>query len=509
MVNGHRFGSLTPMKLFAKKADSPDDAAPAVTSLDAAANVEQVGDGTYSARVLQLPPPALTSEQVKSVRFDVSEPQGYYFPQVEQFLGLVQDALAAHESARFQMEQRAHSQQVDLDHAAYDNQRLRTEIELFRVQGSPMVNPDGSYVTESQAAESSTQVAAIREQLAASEEQRLAHEAKLQAATDHAHQQDQEIQGLRARDETMRRAVEEATGDRARVAADLTALHEQHAATTAELEERNTAHTELAAAHDAVQTQLATANESLEAVTAERDLLAGQVAGFLDQSPTSSASAHAEPDPALTAQIASLSAEAAELKERLATLNAHNDELATANQEWESAYARLQANHQQATAIEPEQPTAAIAEATPGKPAPAPTLSEPEEMAAAPDAAEAPVEASGASGSVSEPEPDEVVKGAVEEPVYSPSASEEEKPQVVSVIPIESELPPGTELPGTREAVVDYPPAAPGLPLSNGEVPVRVYAPELDPRIQAQAHQLEAEQEDRAASSTDEPDNAA
>jgi hypothetical protein len=95
---------------------------------------------------------ALTADAVRSVRFHISEPQGYFFPQVEEFVSQVAGALAEHERRAFADAQAKHDLQVELDRQAHDAQRLRTEIELFRVQGNPLVNEDGSYRTETQVA---------------------------------------------------------------------------------------------------------------------------------------------------------------------------------------------------------------------------------------------------------------------------------------------------------------------------------------------------------------------
>jgi len=94
--------------------------------------------------------PPLTAAHVDSVRFNVSEPQGYFFPQVEEFVAQAKAALRYWEDRDFQHEQAKHAMQVELDNQVYDVQTLRAQIEVFRVQGSPLVNADGSYVTESQ-----------------------------------------------------------------------------------------------------------------------------------------------------------------------------------------------------------------------------------------------------------------------------------------------------------------------------------------------------------------------
>lgn len=112
------------------------------------------GPSTASAAVPPGPGegPPLTADLARTVRFNVAQPHGYYFPQVEEFVGQVTAALAWWEEQGRRTAQAMHDLQIELDMQVGDVQRLRTEIELFKVQGSALVNADGSYVTESQAA---------------------------------------------------------------------------------------------------------------------------------------------------------------------------------------------------------------------------------------------------------------------------------------------------------------------------------------------------------------------
>lgn len=158
------------------------------------------GVGYRDAATPPRQPPPLTSDLTKSIRFTISEPQGYYFEQVESFVQQVVEALAFYEQADFAWQQTVYEMQVESDAQAYDLQRLRSEIELFKVQGSPLVNADGSYVTESQR----TQTEALLSQLAHAEAQveqlqadaaaREAEVARLQAV---ASGQDADIVSLR------------------------------------------------------------------------------------------------------------------------------------------------------------------------------------------------------------------------------------------------------------------------------------------------------------------------
>jgi hypothetical protein len=92
----------------------------------------------------------LTAAMVESVRFTISEPEGYFFPQVEEFVTQVRATLRNYEERHYQDEARAVELENELELQIHDVRLLRSQIEVFTVQGSPLVNPDGSYVTESQ-----------------------------------------------------------------------------------------------------------------------------------------------------------------------------------------------------------------------------------------------------------------------------------------------------------------------------------------------------------------------
>lgn len=146
-------------------------------------------------------PPPLTSELTRSIRFTISEPQGYFFEQVETFVAQVVEVLDYYEQIDYRWRQTVYEMQVESDQQAFDNQRLRSEIELFKVQGSPLVNNDGSYVTESQqgAFESvSADLVALRDQLSASEHARITGTEETNRLQDLVAMQEQEIAALRA-----------------------------------------------------------------------------------------------------------------------------------------------------------------------------------------------------------------------------------------------------------------------------------------------------------------------
>jgi hypothetical protein len=85
----------------------------------------------------------------------------------------------------------------------------------------------------------------------------------------------------------------------------------------------------------------------------------------------------------------------------------------------------------------------------------------------------------------------------IDEDTFDPYAQydetdEDDTARSVAVVPVDSELPDGVELPGTGEAAITYPHAAPGVPLDTRGVPVEVWAPELDPRVRAAIDEAEA-----------------
>lgn len=117
---------------------------------DPSATQDPSGDELTSA------PPAVTglmsADAARSVRFQISSPQGYFFPQVEHFVAEAADTIDKLDTAVRQRDDHIALLNAELAHSNSDVSRLRTEIELFKVQGAPLVDADGSYVTESQLA---------------------------------------------------------------------------------------------------------------------------------------------------------------------------------------------------------------------------------------------------------------------------------------------------------------------------------------------------------------------
>lgn len=97
-----------------------------------------------------LPPSdMLTSDKVAAVRFHPSRP-GYAFNQVETFVGQVKDTLTYLEAVAHQRELELHEAREEVQDLTDKTQNLQRTIEVFRAQGDPVRNEDGSYVTASQ-----------------------------------------------------------------------------------------------------------------------------------------------------------------------------------------------------------------------------------------------------------------------------------------------------------------------------------------------------------------------
>ena len=155
----------SPVSDLGSPAFGPTDDTPLGLNAGSAVDTNRNQTGYSSVGAPDLAPPPMTVAQLKGLRFTVSEPQGYFFGQVESFVDQVGQALQHYEDADFQWRQAMYEMQVELDQQTYDLQRVRQEIELFKVQGSPVMNPDGSFVTESQRA-TEAEVARLNEILA-------------------------------------------------------------------------------------------------------------------------------------------------------------------------------------------------------------------------------------------------------------------------------------------------------------------------------------------------------
>lgn len=91
----------------------------------------------------------LTPDKVAAVRFQQDRP-GYAFPQVEAFIEQTQETLIYWESKNHQNQLELHELDEQLRDLMEHRELLQATIEVFKSKGDPLLNADGSYMTESQ-----------------------------------------------------------------------------------------------------------------------------------------------------------------------------------------------------------------------------------------------------------------------------------------------------------------------------------------------------------------------
>lgn len=503
-----------------------------------------------------LPPPPLTSELTKSIRFTISEPQGYYFEQVETFVQQVIEALTFYEQAEFQWRHAAYEMQVESDQQAYDLQRLRSEIELFKVQGSPLVNADGSYVTESQ----QQQVEALLDQLsqassalAQAEVEAAARDAEVARLADVASAQDAEIVSLRqwgdqmsAELQALQQHVSVLMAENLSLQAAATEQEQAHAAesdfaveSVSDLDGLGADPVSVLGAEPVAEDIADAANAGVDAddhaladtsdlFEPDQDLIAKALADIEDMEREGKfsdsealgkkqgtpfvdeyASSEELPSPGATPQDQSeedsyagdvpvivlpadfAQADYDEDEEDDGDDQADDQADDQGSSESPTPPSAYSSEKHQPAAVETVAPHEAqrLTEQQPAN-APAGQLTE----GALPGAdvysgveldtpAESDPDTIGSEQSVSQGHGPVAADDPYAE--YDAASDEADHDEAVPVIPVDSELAEGIELPGTGEAAITYPPAAPGLPLDTRGVPVEVWAPELDPRIRA------------------------
>lgn len=305
--------------------------------------------------------PDLHSSMVPGVRFAIAT-KGYHFPQVEKFVAQVAEAMSVLERGVNEAHQALHNTDNELAQALYDNQRLRAQMEVFRVQGDPLVHADGSYVRESEVAEQ----AATAQELAAAQAEVQSLRAQVeQFSTDNAH--------LRAMEVSLQDEVASLRSWGQQIGAELLSTREQNLA--------------LAQDNDMLRSTLGAAPGPQTAAT----IVEGPAVMDMPPAP--------HPD---------------------STVPAADSPVGGATQQ---------------PVVEPSR-----------------SVDYMDESVAAQFAAQIAAETRAGTGTTV--------------PVTVPA--------------IESELPEGVEPPGTGEYTYpEYPTAAPGVPLSNGEVPLETWAPEV------------------------------
>lgn len=407
----------------------------------------RVGGGYSAFTMPSLPSPSLSSDMVRSIRFTVSQPQGYYFQQVETFVEQSAETIALLEGNEFTLKQFIHELLIELDQQSYDSQRLRSEIEIFKVQGSPLVNADGSYVTESQREANEMLVGELAQA-----------NALLVQAQEEAAQREAEIAHLR---------TVIATQDH-----EVVSMRQWNEAAAAELAQ---AHETIAA----LQTS-ASPDHAVEPIVEPGPIdEATDESGPVDEP----VDEPVEQSPSPAAPLPQPEAEGTDADDSPGV-----DTLASVEpDDIPDRRGAPEAGHPEIAAPDTDQPEDEV-----GPPVPSDVNSD---AAASADDAEV-VEIS------ADPEPDSVDDAAnashdaaSEDDAAEENEAEDEDATPVSVVPVDSELPEGAELPGTGENAITYPPAAPGLPIDTQGIPVEVWAPELDPRLRAMAEETEGDDE--------------
>lgn len=456
-------------------------------------------------------PPPLTSELTRSIRFTISEPQGYFFEQVETFVAQVVEVLDYYEQIDYRWRQTVYDMQVESDQQAFDNQRLRSEIELFKVQGSPLVNNDGSYVTESQqgAFESvSADLVALRDQLSASEHARITGTEETNRLHDLVAMQEQEIAALRAWGTQVIADMQSMQGHSEGLEAHIATLDAQILAlTTAQATQPVAAHAGPVVEQHTVPVEphaiavVAPANVPVVPAAApvqEPAVVEAAIAAEETMAPSS------EPDlgnfdfPDVMPDISVPDGQTYEADDAAQPVPVEPIPVA-----WPSEPVSEQA-YVEPTYLDPQD------HAPVGVPVPEATYSDETYDVSATEAEQGTWEPAVADDTFEVPEvaiphieypTDEAatehapvpVPVSVEE-LYDPETAVEvdeytdehegDEGAVQAVWSPDSELPEGVALPGTGEAAVTYPPAAPGVPLETHGVPMVMWAPELDPKIQ-------------------------
>lgn len=93
----------------------------------------------------------MNAETVAAVQFPLATPHGYYHVAVDSFVDQVAHAARDWESRLEHAQREAHQWALEADRLQAENQSLRAQISVFQVNGDPVVDAAGEYVTQSQA----------------------------------------------------------------------------------------------------------------------------------------------------------------------------------------------------------------------------------------------------------------------------------------------------------------------------------------------------------------------
>ena len=484
--------------LFKKVTDSKSSSSDNPQQSESVTEEVSVYGLEYEISSLKSEKSPLSPSLAKSVRFDVCSPRGYYPNQVNQFVDSVISALDFYEGLRYRYDQVIYDLQVEVARQTHDVVRLKREIEVFRVMGSPVTNADGSYVRESQVADAADQheLAAVQAELEQAEarnselEDRLGRLQAQYAELEAAHQVlDQRSGNISTEMNRMGQAVAQAE-------ARAVESEEKVASLSSELEQAVDLVAQYDAAWDEMAERLRVAEEAVLAMESGevQEVGAGEEAAVED---VESVGAYQEPQ--VAHDIEAEYPEGADLEQDYEAefssgeaLEGSADQDVAAEEVGSSqAYEAVSSVEDEGVAEFEEEPLPVAAE----DPVAEEPVSEDQYVEeqyvepVSPEAEHSDIEDAQTEHTEEEYAEEEYAEEEYAEEEYDPTwqydnqlpeDDEDDSEPAPPVIPVDSELPEGVELPRTGEAAVTYRPVLPGTPLARGNVPEETWAPELD-----------------------------
>lgn len=108
----------------------------------------------------------LTPSKASKVRFNISEPRGFSFPQVEEFYGDVVSSLDFYVHAIESRDRDVHRLATEIDKYVVDLQNARYQIEVFESSGGkPMTDAAGNFVTTDDLSEEQARIVSLEREI--------------------------------------------------------------------------------------------------------------------------------------------------------------------------------------------------------------------------------------------------------------------------------------------------------------------------------------------------------
>lgn len=108
----------------------------------------------------------LTPSKASKVRFNISEPRGFSFPQVEEFYGDVVSSLDFYVHALESRDRDVHRLATEIDKYIVDLQNARYQIEVFESSGGkPMTDAAGNFVTADELSEEQSHIITLEREI--------------------------------------------------------------------------------------------------------------------------------------------------------------------------------------------------------------------------------------------------------------------------------------------------------------------------------------------------------